>query len=365
MKAAGVIAEFNPMHQGHRFLLEKIRQTVKPDVLIVIMSTWFSSRGLPCLESVETRTRLALQAGADLVIALPVPYTMQSADYFALYSIEALKTAQVNLLCFGSESADLALLEENSRQVSTLKANPATSQARNAARQVLVARPNDILAMQYIRYAREFGIECHPILRDQSLKSATQTRIDYFNGVFQEEDHLFEKEQRLENYYPLIRYILLESDPKWLASLFLVDEGIENRLIQAARTCTRWQDFLACTISKTYSKARIQRTCMMILLQIPKKEMKKHDSFFQIQVLGFNPAGQKWLKSLPKGTPIATRFRELPGYLQNWELKASRLYSLVGQKEYAWKVVIERDPSGIKAATRLDEAGHDEVEQPE
>lgn len=341
MKAAGVIAEFNPMHNGHRYLLRTIRQAEKPDVLIVVMSTWFSSRGLPCLESVETRTRLALEAGADLVIALPAPYTMQSADYFALYAIEALKTAQVSLLCFGSESASLESLEKYSDQVTALQADPSTSQARNAAA-IVAAKPNDILAMQYIRYAREFGIACRPVLRDQSLKSATQTRMDYFNGIQQEEDSFFEKEQRLESYYPFLRYMLQESDPKWLASLFLVDEGIENRLIQAARKASCWEEFLAASISKTYSRARIQRTCMMILLQIPKTEMKEHASFFQIQVLGFNKTGQNWLKRLPKGTPIATRFRELPSYLQNWELKASRLYSLIGQQEYSWKVVVEK-----------------------
>ena len=81
---------------------------------------------------------------------------------------------------------------------------------------------------------------------------------------------------------------------------------------------------------------------MVILLQIPKKEMKAHSSFFQIQVLGFNPKGQAWLKSLPVGTPIANRFGQLPDYLQKWENKAGRLYGLFSDTSPAWKVVVEK-----------------------
>ncbi len=342
MLAAGVIAEFNPMHNGHRYLLKTIHETLQPDVLVVVLSTWFSSRGLPSLESLETKTRLALEAGADLVIGLPSVYTMQSADYFALYAIEALKTAQVSMLCFGSETADHVLLKQGVDQLEHVSVDPTTSQARNAAQYDLAFGPNDILAIQYMRYAREFGMEVHPILRDQSLKSATKTRQDFFAGTKQEEDHLFETNQCWENYYPLLRYLLLESDPKWLASLFLVEEGIENRLIRCAQVHSDWASFLEAAVSKTYSKARIQRTCMMILLQIPKTEMKAHPSFFQIQVLGLNPKGQAWLKSLPVGTPIANRFGQLPDYLQKWENKAGRLYGLFSDTSPAWKVVVEK-----------------------
>lgn len=341
MLAAGVIAEFNPMHNGHRYLLKTIHQQVHPDVLVVVLSTWFSSRGLPSLETVETKTRLALEAGADLVIALPSVYTMQSADYFALYAIEALKTAQVSLLCFGSETADFAMLEQSVAKLDEMKPVPATSQARNASAYNLTPGPNDILAIQYLRYAKEFGMEVRPILRDQSLKSATQTRKDFFAGTSQEEDHLFEAGQRWENYYPYLRYMLLESDPELLRSFFLVEEGIENRLIKMAKQHKDWNSFLAHAITKTYTRARIQRTCMMILMQIPKTEMKNHASFFQIQVLGSNLKGRTWLKSLPAGTPIASKLNQLPEYLQVWETKANSLYGLFSDIKSGWKVVIE------------------------
>lgn len=114
------------------------------------------------LLSPQEKTRLAIEAGADLVIALPAAYAMQSADYFALYAIEALKCAGVNTLCFGSELADLAVLEEKSRQLKMLEAVPGRSHVQNAVLNGIDLRPNDILAVQYIRHARSFGMAVVP-----------------------------------------------------------------------------------------------------------------------------------------------------------------------------------------------------------
>ena len=246
MIIAGVIAEFNPMHDGHRYLLQTIKEQLHPDVLIVVLSTYFSSRGLPSLENVETKTKLALEAGADLVIALPSVYAMQSADYFARYAIEALSSAQVNILCFGSESANLHTLQQKAKQIQLLNVDPSTSLARNAAKFDLDLQPNDILAIQYIRWCENFNIKPYPILRDQSLKSATQTRADYFSGIEQVEDHLFEPQQNWSSYYPFLRYQLLENDPKVLSQIFLVEEGIEHRLIQCALLHDRCGNFSKC-----------------------------------------------------------------------------------------------------------------------
>lgn len=343
MIIAGVIAEFNPMHDGHRYLLQTIKEQLHPDVLVVVLSTYFSSRGLPSLENVETKTKLALEAGADLVIALPSVYAMQSADYFARYAIEALSSAHVNVLCFGSESANLKILQQKAKQVQHLNVDPSTSLARNAANFDLDLQPNDILAIQYIRWCTQYNIEPYPILRDQSLKSATQTRADYFAGIEQVEDHFFEPRQNWDSYYPFLRYQLFESDPKMLSQLFLVEEGIEHRLIQCALLHDRWEDFLNAAISKTYSKARIQRTCLMILLQISKTEVKTHPSFFEMQILGMNTNGRNWIKSLPKDTPMASKFNQLPEHLQKWHLKEHRLYSLISPKTKPWQVIVQHE----------------------
>lgn len=339
MITAGVIAEFNPFHDGHRELIRRIRQEVQPDQIVVVLSCWFSSRGLPSLIRPEIKTRLALEAGADLVIALPAVYTMQSADYFALYAIEALKCAGVNLLCFGSEGADLKRLEEQSAKLETLTINPSTSAARSAAKNDLALRPNDILGAQYIRCARMFGITCRLFERNQSLKSATAIRRDFFEGLEQKDDHLYSLKQSWESYYPYLRMQLLLSDPNTLRSYFLVEEGIEHRLIASARNHADFEGFLKDAISKTYTKARIQRTCMMILLRVDKTEMKKHAFFFEVMVLGMNPTGRALLASLPKGAPTSSRIRDLSDWLRRNLEKEMTLYSLIEKKPIRWQVV--------------------------
>ena len=103
------------------------------------------------------------------------------------------------------------------------------------------------------------------------------------------------------------------------------------------------ETFLNAAVTKTYSKARIQRTCFMILLQISKTEVKEHPSFFEMQILGMNTIGRNWIKSLPKETPMASKFNQLPTHLQKWHLKEHRLYSLISPKTKPWKVVVEHE----------------------
>lgn len=344
MITAGIIAEFNPFHDGHRELIERVRRELHPDCLIIIVSLWFSSRGLPSVLSPEDKTRLALEAGADLVIGLPAVYAMQSADYFALYAVEALKCAGADVICFGSESADEDLLQSGASKLDQLERNPSTSLARNAQISVPDMRPNDILALQYIRAARSFGMQTRIFRRNQDLKSATAIRNDFFAGKKQTGDEFYHLRQSWSNYYPFLRLMLMESAPCRLSEFFLVEEGIENRLIRSALSCNEYERYLDQTISKTYTKARIQRTGIMILMQIDKTEMKKHAFFFDILVFGFTPAGQKHLKSLPKGAPVCSRFSDLSSWLQSCLLKEMRLYSLIDGHKAIWKVVRIQDP---------------------
>lgn len=334
MKAAGIIAEYNPLHQGHIHHLLRTREELQADVIIVIVTSWFSSRGLPSLLSRSDKTRLALEAGADLVIELPSVYAAQSADRFALYAIEALKSAGVEAICFGSETNDLALLEERLDRLEeierTIEADPSRSlnQTMNEFFDPPL-RANDILGLQYLRWCKAFGILPVSIQRDESFRSATATRKGFFNGEAQFLDDFFQKEQSWEAYYPILRAQLVLSPPERLADFFLVSEGIEHRLKKAAAACASWDEFLSRCVSKTYTIARIQRTCLFILLQVTKKQMEDHSSFFTVRILGMNEQGRKWLKTLPKGAPVVSRFSQLDGFLQEVETKSRFLYESV------------------------------------
>lgn len=341
MKIAGLITEYNPFHNGHLYHIRKTRELLNPDVLVVVVSSWFTQRGLPSLISRTDKTRIALENGADLVIELPSVYAAQAADRFALYAVEALKTAGADCICFGSETGDLQKLESMARAAERIRFSPDQSMIRSLNRQLEKEfqtedlKSNDILGIQYIRWCREFGIEPYCIKRSPDFKSATATRHDYFQasdaGLVPDEylSGYFHEEQRWESYYPVLRNLLVLSDADRLSSYFLVTEGIENRLKKAAERHADWSGFLEQCISKKYTRARIQRTCLFILLQVTKEQMEKNHSFFMVRVLGMNSKGAALLKTRPEGTPIASRFAQLPDFLKEVERKSRFLYNSV------------------------------------
>ena len=344
MKTAAVIAEYNPFHEGHAYQLKTIRETTGCECLVVILSAMFSQRGLPSLISVEDKTRLALEYGADLVIELPAVYAAQSADAFARNAIAPLARLGVDTLCFGSETNDEAYLESRLDQLDSVPVDPSASMAANTSKYLGDLRPNDILGLQYIRHCKPFGIRPLPLQRVQSYKSATQTRDDFFarkEGQFLEQ--YFLKEQRWDSYYPYLRLFLQMSAPERLSSFFLVEEGIENRLIKNARRCTTWPEFLEASISKTYTRARIQRTCLMMLLQITKEQMRAFSEFDTVKVLGMNAIGQALLKEVKEQVPLAVRFEDLSPFLQEIEVKSRALYNSVLKTPVpAWRIIVKK-----------------------
>lgn len=113
MKVAGIIVEYNPFHNGHKYHIEEARRLTGADYVIAVMSGNFVQRGTPAIIDKYSRTRMALNNGVDIVIELPVCYATGSAEYFAMGAVSILnKLGVVDYLCFGSECGDIALLEE-------------------------------------------------------------------------------------------------------------------------------------------------------------------------------------------------------------------------------------------------------------
>lgn len=322
MKTCAIIAEYNPIHKGHIYQIQKAKEVSKCECLVVILSSYFSQRGLPSILSIEDKTKLALEYGVNLVLELPVCYTCQSADYFAKYAIESLNELHIDTLCFGSETNDIEKLNTYLNQMESIKKDETVSMNQNIN---LDIQPNDILAIQYIKYCKKYNIEPIPIQRNNNYKSATQTRNDFFEGLSQFQDSYFQKNQNWNTYYPYLRKFLILTSNEQLSTYFLVNEGIESRLKENAKKFKSWSDFLEHSISKTYTRARIQRTCVCILLQITKNEMKENDSFHTSIVLGFDSIGQRLLKEC-KESHIISKFNELNDFLQQLEIKSQYIY---------------------------------------
>lgn len=326
MKTVGIITEYNPFHQGHIYHIQKAKQY--GDVLVAICSGFYSQRGLPSLISRQDKTKLAIQNGVDLVLELPTCYTSQSADYFAKYAIQSLSCLNVNTICFGSETNDINYLKNYTKELTSITIDPTLSQNQNTSKKLDNLGSNDILGIQYIRFCQDHNIEPVCIKRNDNFISATKTRSDYFDGKKQFNDQYFLKEQNWKSYYPYLRTFLLMTPATYLSTLFMVNEGIEFRLKENARRFNNWENFLNASISKTYTRSRIQRTCLFILLQISKEDMKINSNFYGVKVLGFNEKGQQLLKQ-NKDKPIYTRFGELPNFLKEVEIKSKTLYNSV------------------------------------
>ena len=108
MKACGIVAEYNPFHNGHAYQIEQIRKKLQPDVVIAVMSGNFLQRGEPAFVDKWTRTQMALAGGIDLVVELPVQFSTQAADYFAKGALEVFSQLELDALSFGVEEGSAA-----------------------------------------------------------------------------------------------------------------------------------------------------------------------------------------------------------------------------------------------------------------
>ncbi len=332
MKVYGIIAEFNPFHKGHQYLIRQAKQQC--DALVVITSSYFTQRGLPSLLLPADKTRLALQAGADLVLELPACFSCQSAAYFAQHAMESLACIPIGGLCFGSESNDLLFLQSMIDRTKHIQKDASKSLAVNKQMDL---RPNDILAVEYIQLCQKYKIQPVLFQRQPQYKSATSLRKKILDGDIK--DPVFLKDQNWNSYYPFLRNALLLTDREDLQRFHLVTEGIEARLIHFAKEKNTWEDFLQACVTKSYSRARIRRTCMMILLQI-KKDAIKEKHFHQLIPLGMNAQGQKLLKQA--NVRPCVRFKDLPPFYQNVHLKSLALYNSVLSEPVQAQVVIRK-----------------------
>lgn len=344
MRATGIICEYNPFHHGHRYHIEQTRKLTNCECLVCVMSGNFVQRGEPAIIDKWERAKVAIQQGCDLVIELPFAFCVQSAKQFAQGGIVSLSLAQVEAIVFGSEINDMNMLQKltdidassfqdlMSEGLSPVKAYETIYGTMNA---------NDILGINYLQALKQTSIQPYCIKRTNayhdeelhgSIASATAIRkaikaqedVVQYTCMSEQLHHCF----HLEQYYPLLQTILLTQDAQRLASLFLVDEGIENRMIQIARSATTMDEFIQAMISKRYTRSRIQRTIIHILNQTKKQDVDTLDKLSHIRILAFNEIGKTYLKELKEHEVIiASRFNQIPLCYRNMEMKASQVYA--------------------------------------
>jgi Predicted nucleotidyltransferase len=383
---AGIVAEYNPFHNGHLFQLNKVRKQLNPDLVIVVMSGDFVQRGEPAIISKWSRTAMALHEGADLVIELPYIFAVGKADIFARGAVSILDHLGITHLIFGSEAGRIEpflntylLIEQHQQDYRThlmeaLKGGISYPNAHAAAYRHLVAhaenpdlldltQPNNSLGYQYLHAMKCRGTQIIPVTIGRknaghsdpdfpetgSIASATsirdrlqqnqpaETMIDKIPGFTASLLKQAKQQNELadwENFFPYLKYKLLSSRPDKLEKIYEAEEGIEHRLLSCIGRSSTFHQFISEVKTKRYTWSRLQRLCVHILTDTEKSEARKQAAAGEadyLRLLGMNFKGQKYLAARRKAfeVPVVSKIRQHRSPILDLDLKAAAIYDFI------------------------------------
>ncbi|WP_251547984.1 nucleotidyltransferase [Limosilactobacillus caecicola] len=332
MRAVGLVVEYNPFHNGHRYHLQQARQLTKADVVVAVMSGNFTQRGEPTVLDKWQRTQAALANGVDLVIELPLVSAVEPADRFASGALRLLNDLQVQDVVFGAEHpewdfAHLVGLEQHfqSDQFHQFDQTYATQFNQQLQEQVGVSLvdPNDILAFSYTKAKLHHGysLNLRPIARqgsnyhDQTISGHIASASAIRQGVREREwsqvteavpqpslDQLraLEKLPSWEALYPLLRNELIQAPTSRLSQIYQMSEGLENRLKRVAGQNLTFAGFMKGAKTKRYTYAHLLRLFLYIVLQATRDQVAWSVQHPYHHVLGFTQRGQEYLHAVKK-----------------------------------------------------------------
>lgn len=380
MKVAGIIAEYNPFHNGHAALIEKARAAGATHI-VAVMSGNFVQRGECAVFSYRPRVAAALSCGADLVIQLPAVYALSGAQSFARAGVEILDSLGfVDEIVFGSECGDIKKITDAATAVYSeeidfiikkeLAEGITYAAAReNALRKInpesadLIREPNNILGVEYVSAIRKINSKMCPVTFGRvgaghgergvfgEVASASYIRELISNGekwqnlVPEKALGYFEKAISDGDYMPdngkfetALLYKMRTVSAQELAAAPDVSEGIENRIFAAAKQASTTQELFSAAKTKRYTLARIRRIVMNTVIGITSEDLRKQVPY--IRVLGFNTAGAQLLKTAKETAclPVMTKTADILKMDNNAarvfeiECRAGDIYSLCKQK---------------------------------
>lgn len=358
MKHIGIVAEYNPFHNGHQYQLQKAKEIFPDKRIITIMSGDFVQRGEPAIFNKYIRTRCALASGADIILELSPLFATASAEHFASAAVLALSaTGIVDTLCFGAECDDLSrlwhiadVLSEEPEAYQTLlkeqlktglsfpkaRAAALTSYLQDNTVSEILRYPNNILGIEYLKIIRKYQLALTPCvikrqgsgyhetditspfssataIRNELQKKAPDT-MDDFNisssirqavpdgtyDILQDSDYA--RPLFLSDFYGLLQYALWQNQST-LHQYYDVPPALCKQLsqyVQYPNSLTTLLDELAC---KNYTNTRIKRALLNILLQQEESSMlqaKERGYISYLRLLGFRNTASDILKEMKK-----------------------------------------------------------------
>jgi len=381
MKAVGVIVEYNPLHNGHLYHIQKAKELTNADIVIAVMSGPFLQRGEPAVVSKWHRAAMALEHGIDLIIELPYMFAVQHAEIFAYGAVTLLDSLRCDYICFGSESGNIqlfndaySLLEDNKLNYNqAVKAfmEEGNSYPKSASLAFLqlskgktamldLSKPNNMLGFQYIKAAHlnKLAVKLVTIARkdanyhdtdfsSETIASATSIRKKLFdaedgreaikpyipaytNTLLQSFQMEYGRYMQWENYWPYLKFRLLQASAAELSGIYEVEEGLEHRLLAKADKADSLHHFLTLVKTKRYTWTRLQRICTHILTNTKKTDIKKMSEPTYIRLLGSTKTGRLYLKEKKKtfSLPVISKLSSFHNEQIDLDIKAAAIYSL-------------------------------------
>ena len=367
MKVAGVPSEFNPFHRGHEYLLRAVRARLGEDTAIVCaMSGNFAQRGECALYRKHARAEAAVRCGADLVLELPLPWALSSAEGFGQGMVEVLDaTGVVTHLCFGSESGDTGALGEAAEILlrpemdplirSALQSGISYASARQQACETLspgagelLTRPNDILGVEYIKALKKTnstmkavaiprvgvqhdGAEDGVFLSAKELRRRCAAGEDVFPllpenaaAVFRREAEAGRGPVTMEALEMALLSRLRMLPPEVFDALPDASEGLGRRLYAAAREGGSLDAVLDAAKTKRYAAARLRR--MLLCACLGLRAGDRDGGMPYLKVLALSPRGRALLRQMRGAArlPVLTK----PAAVTALSARARRIFSL-------------------------------------
>lgn len=353
-RVLGIIAEYNPFHNGHLYHIAKSKQETDAQYVIAVISGNFVQRGNTSIINKWTKARMALLNGVDLVIELPTIYSISSAENFAEGAIKIFNSLGiVDTISFGMETSDIATLNnianvlynEPKEYVTILshelkKGNSFPKARENALLMYLndikryanvLSGSNNILGIEYLKAMRKtkstitpIGIKREKVLYNDKyivdeFASATAIRkmlmtkeLNDISKVMPRSSYLLLGEELKKGHYVIdlsrfekeIIYTLRKMSVQEIAKLPDVSEGLENSIKNAADSCNTLNELINIVKTKRFTQTRIQRIMLYALLNIDKKKMELSKKITPyVRVLGFNNKGKELISEMMNLNP--------------------------------------------------------------
>ena len=359
MHAVGLVTEYNPFHNGHRYHLSQARELTHAEVVVAVMSGNFTQRGEPTLLDKWQRAQAALTNGVDLVVELPIFMAVQPAHRFAAGALELLAALGVDDVVFGAEHPkwdfkQLVAAEQNFTasgfsQYNTTFATQFNEQLKDQTG-LSLTDPNDILSFGYYKAQinERLPLCLHPIQRRGSqyhderiegkiasasaIRQAVLEHGDFKQAVPVQTAQQLQKLQQVPSWdamYPMLRNQLIQAPVEQLAQIYQMAEGLEYRMKDAAQRNLSFAGFMKAVKTKRYTYAHLLRVYLYTILQLTESQVSDHLKRPYLHVLGFNERGRDYLHSIKKQVelPLLTKIdQNLRDDLLNLDYRAGKLY---------------------------------------